>query len=95
MKELEKKLNEIGWEIKGKYPNSFIFNEKGERMDFRVMSDRIEVIGTKDVPVCFYKKGSKASFIGDEKDTVAWGTKNCFILFMNHSKKPCNQPTNK
>ena len=40
--ELKEKLNKIGFEIKGRYPNRFIYDANGNRTKYRVWNDRIE-----------------------------------------------------
>lgn len=83
MKEkLEEELKKIGWSIKGRYPNSWIYDHKNKRTNYRVMDDRIEVEGvSENTIVAFYFKDCE---IKRMEDAVAVGTKEQFILFMNH-----------
>lgn len=94
VEKLKEALNKIGWDIRGKYPNRFIYDHKNKRQQYRVLDDKIEVLGFETSCVCFYFKGSAVAVI--EGNTVSLGTDECFVLFMNHSSdvKPINKHGN-
>jgi hypothetical protein len=84
MEKLKEALNKIGWDIRGRYPNRYILDHEGKKTNYSVLDDRVEVYGaSKHTTICFYFKGSKIEMV--ENDAVSIGTKDCFILFMNHT----------
>lgn len=87
VQELKSKLNLIGFDIKGVYPNRFIYNDLGERTNWRVFDDRIDLDnddifgGEYKGSVCFYFEGSKIRKI--DENCISLGTKHCFVNFEN------------
>lgn len=81
--ELEKQLNRIGWSFKGRYPNQWIFDDKGHKTKIRVMGDRLEVEGVFEESftgsVLYSFRGSNITII--DSDTVSFGTDHNFINF--------------
>ena len=89
IEELKEALNTIGWDIKGEYPNSWIYNNFGERTDFRVLSDGIELHSNPfgkngRGTICYNFKEAKIEKLSD--DTISLGTKNIFVNFYNFDK---------
>lgn len=90
--ELQEHLQRIGWDFSGRYPNEWIKDHNGERTNYRVCGDCIQVKGVSDnTDVCFYFKGAETVMV--DEDAVALGTQQCFILFMNHDLKKALTPT--
>jgi len=46
--ELREKLQKIGWDIKGRYPNTWIYDHENKITHYRVMSDRVEFENTDE-----------------------------------------------
>ena len=92
IQELKKKLNIINWDIKGNYPNRFIYNDLGKKTHFRVMGDKIEVENDKlfgkdfGGNISFYFEGSEIKELSDNEkvNCISIGTKDCFINLYNH-----------
>lgn len=80
-------LTEIGWSIKGKYPNSWIFDRENKRTNIYVKNDGLEVehvfedrhSGT----IYFGFNGAKLTV---NEGMVTVGTDECFVSFYNHDK---------
>lgn len=84
MEKLKEALNKIGWDIEGSYLNRYIKDHEGKKTNYRVLDDRIEIVGIgENTIVSFYFKGSEIEMV--DVDCVSLGTKECFILFMNHN----------
>ena len=87
VEELKSKLNLIGFDIKGVYPNRFIYNYRGRKTDWRVFDDRIDLDnddifgGEYKGSVCFFFEGSKIRKI--DNNCISLGTKHCFVNFEN------------
>lgn len=83
VEELKELLNEIGWDIKGQYPNRWIFDHGGKKTNYRVKNDSIDVISVSEHTIVnFSFKGCELAIV--DKTAVSIGTDHCFILFMNH-----------
>lgn len=95
--ELKEKLNKIGFEVKGRYPNRFIYDANGNRTKYRVLNDRIEydldLENYISYCTCFYFDGAIIEMI--DNDAVSVGTKECFVMFMNHSDIRGKNATNR
>lgn len=86
IEKLKEALNKIGWDICGNYPCRYIKDHEGKKTNYSVLNDRVEVNGaSKHTNICFYFKGSDIEML--DNDAVCLGTKECFILFMNHDIK--------
>lgn len=87
LEELKENLNKIGFDIKGRYPNRFIYKPDNTRTKYRVLKDRIEMQFCDENYIsyntCFYFKESNIELI--EGDSVSIGTNGCFAMFYNHS----------
>lgn len=88
--ELEKSLNKIGWSIKGRYPNVYIYDHKGVNSGYRVLGDRIEPSLQEKSSCSFYFKGIEVYELEEngKVDCVgvkAKGNNEVFLQFYNHS----------
>jgi len=84
--DLMKCLTNIGYTIRGNYPNRFVFNHKNENTGIRVWNETLEVNcenGNKCI-FCFEKTKIKML----EVTTVNIGTEGCFINLYNFEKQP-------
>ena len=86
LEEFEENLNKIGFSIKGRYPNSWIYKPDNTRTYYRVMSDRIEMCFRDEnfisYDACFYFKDSDVELI--DGDAVSLGKNGIFAMFYNH-----------
>jgi hypothetical protein len=88
---LKEALNSIEFDVKGTYPNRFIYNNLNKRTNWRVLNDRIELSndevfgGQFKGTVCFFFKGSKIKKIN--KNFISIGTDSCFVAFENFDKE--------
>lgn len=90
--ELKEKLEKIGWTMRGKYPNEWIFDHEGKKTCYMVRGDRIELSGVSPHScVHFHYKDSKADML-EGNDAVSFGTEEQFILFMNHDLNKITTP---
>lgn len=86
MQQLKSELNKIGWDIKGRYPNQYIFNHENKNTGYQVYNDRVEVSNRElHSSIVFTFKGSTINNI--DGDCVAFGTDECFMLFQNFGIK--------
>ena len=87
IEQLKEALNKIGFDIKGRYPNRYIYSANNKRTPFRVLEDRIEVAFDEDNDIsyccCFYFKHSDVELI--DGDAVTIGQNGVFTMFYNHS----------
>jgi len=86
IEKLKEALNMIGWDIRGEYPNSWIYNNFGERTKFRAVSDGVQLcsnsFGEKGCgDLCFNFDEAKINKLGN--NTISLGTKNIFVNFYN------------
>lgn len=89
VEQLHEMLSRIGFAVKGRYPNSWIFDYEGHKTMYRVSSDRIEYDDRYSHYVtCFYFNDSKIELLEDN-DAVSISPKGrenaAFVLFMNHT----------
>jgi hypothetical protein len=82
IQELEEGLSKIGYSIKGRYPNRFIYDNLGKRVEptLRFWSDRIE-FGIKHygLSVVFYYENCNIQHV-EESDAVSIGTEHQFFI---------------
>jgi hypothetical protein len=80
--QLEEGLSKIGYSIKGRYPNRFIFDNLNKRVEptLRVWNDKIE-FGIKNygMSVVFCFENCEINHI-EESDAVTIGTEHQFII---------------
>lgn len=84
-KNLIKCLNNIGYTIRGSYPNRFIINHKNENTGIRIWNETIEVNSENGLKCifCFNKTSVKML----QKTTVNIGEESCFINLYNFEIK--------
>ena len=87
IEELKENLNKIGFDIKGRCPNRWIYKPDGTRTHYRVMDDRIEMCFRDEnfisYDACFYFKNADVELI--DGDAVSLGKNDMFAMFYNHS----------
>ena len=87
IQKLKELLNKIGYEIRGRYPNTRIYAPNGKYTGYRVLNGYIQLENSFN-DLCssitsFYFKGGKIEMI--DNNCVSVGTTECFVLFMNHN----------
>ena len=94
LESLTKKFEQIGYSIKGTYPNRFVYTNEGENTGLLVLNDRLElsrINSTNGVKMCIQYKDITAYFISDV--TLVIRDKNTdentgfFLMFINFEMK--------
>lgn len=88
--ELQAALQKIGWDIKGRYPNQYIYDHEGNNAGYRVMGDRIEPASQGKSSMVFEFAGIEVYELdtNGKVDCVgikAKGNDGVFVQFYNHS----------
>jgi hypothetical protein len=82
IQELEEGLSKIGYSIKGKYPNRFIYDNNNKRVQptLRVWNDSITLeLKSKNVGVYFGYKNIQVDFV-EQENYLSIGTENQLII---------------
>jgi hypothetical protein len=82
LEQLEEGLSKIGYSIKGKYPNRFIYDNNNKRVKpiLRVWNDSITLeLKSKNVGVYFGYKNIQVDFV-EQENYLSIGTENQLII---------------
>lgn len=96
--ELEIALGKIGWTIKGRYPNQYIYDHEGKNAGYRVMGDLIEPASQGKSNLVFEFAGIEVYELDTDGriDCVgikAKGNDNVFLQFYNHDNPTPKETT--